>query len=286
MQSSRMLDTFLNYLYGESNRSEILTCSAWAILSKLSIVGEYFSIIILWIVVLGIPVVSDNCRTDTFFSYMIFASNIFIKVLFAENYYLFSEGEKSMKNVFSIFCFSIGCFVFSNTVYAENIIPYSDSVISFSYDSDFNGRISRCDLPSNYSLSVEYRADFDTYSDVHSPDGHFLVRICSIQKCSELYDNWKDIVPLSPDMLEGCESVDVISNGDLPETLIHMNSSDNGKYVFYRKLLGYNDKYLAIADYQLSSIDSDDDSLFETLYNSVQVTDEFLKKWFCPFREL
>lgn len=84
---------FSNYLYGESNRLEILTCNAWAILSKLSIVGEYFSIMILWIVVLGIPVISDNFRTDTFFSYMIFASKIFMGLLSAENTYLFYFGE-------------------------------------------------------------------------------------------------------------------------------------------------------------------------------------------------
>lgn len=66
-QSSSVLDT---YLYGESNRSTIPTFRALAILSKLSRVGEYFSIIILLIVDFGIPVMFDSCRTDTFFSYI------------------------------------------------------------------------------------------------------------------------------------------------------------------------------------------------------------------------
>ena len=187
-----------------------------------------------------------------------------------------------MKNVFSIFCFSIGCFVFSNTVYAENIVPYSDGVISFSYDSDFKGAISLYNLPSNYSFCAEYRAAFDTYSNADSPDGFFVVRVGSIQKVSEMYNDWKDIVPLTPDALKECESVDVISSGDLPESLIHMDSSEDGKYTFYRKLLGYNDKYLVIADYHLSSTDSKYDSFFETLYDSVQVTDDFLGNNFVP----
>lgn len=72
------------YLYGESNRSTIPTFRALAILSKLSRVGEYFSIIILLIVDFGIPVMFDSCRTDTFFSYMICVSNIFIGLLFTK----------------------------------------------------------------------------------------------------------------------------------------------------------------------------------------------------------
>lgn len=87
-QLSSMLDTFY-YLYGESYRSEILTFKTLAIFSRLSSVGEYFSIIILLRVDFVIPVICDSCRTDTFFSYMICVSSIFIKLLFAKIIYLF-----------------------------------------------------------------------------------------------------------------------------------------------------------------------------------------------------
>ena len=82
-QLSSMLDTFY-YLYGESYRSEILTFKTLAIFSRLSSVGEYFSIIILLRVDFVIPVICDSCRTDTFFSYIIWVNNIFIRLLFTQ----------------------------------------------------------------------------------------------------------------------------------------------------------------------------------------------------------
>lgn len=87
-QSSSVLDTFY-YLYGESNKSEILTFNAFAIFSRLSSVGEYFPVAILLIVDLGIPVAFESCRTDTSFSYMIFVSNIFMGLLFTKIHCLF-----------------------------------------------------------------------------------------------------------------------------------------------------------------------------------------------------
>lgn len=79
-QSSSVLDTFY-YLYGESNKSTIPTFNARAILSKLSSVGEYFSVMMLLIVDFGMPVKFDNCRTDTFFSYITFVSSIFMSLV-------------------------------------------------------------------------------------------------------------------------------------------------------------------------------------------------------------
>lgn len=89
-QSSSVLDTFY-YLYGESNKSEILTFNAFAIFSRLSSVGEYFPVAILLIVDLGIPVAFESCRTDTSFSYMIFVSNIFMRLLFTKIHCLFYD---------------------------------------------------------------------------------------------------------------------------------------------------------------------------------------------------
>ena len=63
-QSSSVLDT---YLYGESNRSTIPTFRALAILSKLSRVGEYFSIIILLIVDFGTAITIDQVSADGVF---------------------------------------------------------------------------------------------------------------------------------------------------------------------------------------------------------------------------
>lgn len=71
----------LFYLYGDSNKSTIPTFNALAIFSKLSNVGEYFSVIMLLIVDFGMPVKFDNCRTDTFFSYITFVSNIFMTLV-------------------------------------------------------------------------------------------------------------------------------------------------------------------------------------------------------------
>lgn len=73
------------HLYGESYKSEILTFNALAIFSRLSSVGEYFPVAMLLIVDLGIPVAFESCRTDTFFSYIIFVSNIFMALFFTKN---------------------------------------------------------------------------------------------------------------------------------------------------------------------------------------------------------
>lgn len=86
MQSSRILDT---YLYGESNRSVILTFKAFAICSRLSSVGEYFSFMMLLIVDFEMPVMLDNCRTEMLLLYMMLSSNIFMQISFALFYILF-----------------------------------------------------------------------------------------------------------------------------------------------------------------------------------------------------
>ena len=80
MQLSRILDT---YLYGESNRSVILIFKTFAICSRLSSVGEYFSFMILLIVDFEMPVMLDNCRTEMLLLYMMLSSNIFMQILFA-----------------------------------------------------------------------------------------------------------------------------------------------------------------------------------------------------------
>ena len=93
MQSSRILDT---YLYGESNRSVILTFKAFAICSRLSNVGEYFSFMMLLIVDFEIPVMLDNCRTEMLLLYMMLSSNIFMQILFAVFYILFLYEKRKL----------------------------------------------------------------------------------------------------------------------------------------------------------------------------------------------
>ena len=93
MQSSRILDT---YLYGESNRSVILTFKAFAICSRLSSVGEYFSFMMLLIVDFEIPVMLDNCRTEMLLLYMMLSSNIFMQILFAVFYILFLYEKRKL----------------------------------------------------------------------------------------------------------------------------------------------------------------------------------------------
>ena len=83
----------LFYLYGESYKSEIRTLSTADSFSILSMVGEYVSLAILLIVDLEIPVMAANFRADTFFLYMMSASNIFILILSAAFNFLFNKSE-------------------------------------------------------------------------------------------------------------------------------------------------------------------------------------------------
>ncbi len=62
----------------------ILTFKAFAICSRLSSVGEYFSFMMLLIVDFEMPVMLDNCRTEMLLLYMMLSSNIFMQILFVK----------------------------------------------------------------------------------------------------------------------------------------------------------------------------------------------------------
>lgn len=62
----------------------ILTFKAFAICSRLSSVGEYFSFMMLLIVDFEMPVMLDNCRTEMLLLYMMLSSNIFMEILFVK----------------------------------------------------------------------------------------------------------------------------------------------------------------------------------------------------------
>lgn len=177
---------------------------------------------------------------------------------------------------FMLTCICSGCFIFSTTVFAQNIITYSDDIVSFDYDSDFQAEIFRHDSGSTYSVPTNYQAAADFPEVADSSNGSFSIRVGSINEWSEKYQNWKDIVPTNPSDQDLYESVDVIADGELPESLVHVNSAEYGNYNFYRKLLGYNDDYFIIADYRLSDNDSEQDVFFKSLYDTVKVSDIFL----------
>lgn len=67
----------------------ILTFKAFAICSRLSSVGEYFSFMMLLIVDFEMSVMLDNCRIEMLLLYMMLSSNIFMEILFAKAWFLF-----------------------------------------------------------------------------------------------------------------------------------------------------------------------------------------------------
>lgn len=92
-----MLDT---YLKSDSKRSVMRILSAFASNSMLSIVGEYFPFMILFIVDFEIPDIIDNCLTEMFLSYMISLNNIFMMVIVSKIIFIILEFISSKRGSF------------------------------------------------------------------------------------------------------------------------------------------------------------------------------------------
>ena len=73
---------FICYLTGDSNRSVIWHFRPWASFSRVQIVGFEFSFIHSWIDDFDTPDISEACRIDNFFWYIILSNNIFILLVF------------------------------------------------------------------------------------------------------------------------------------------------------------------------------------------------------------
>lgn len=190
------------------------------------------------------------------------------------------------KTLVSMTLFSIGCFVLVMPASAENITTYSDEILTFDYDADFEAGIFRYDFSvSLESLPTVYQAEVNMVENEEVSDSGFSVHVASIDAFSQKYGDWKKVILLESDEQHELKSFDVISDGDLPEVLFCIDSEEYGEYSFYRKLLGYNDDYFLFADYQPSNDNADQNSFLKTMYDSVQVSEDFLNNKYSPSEE-
>lgn len=124
-----MLDT---YLKSDSKRSVMRILSAFASNSMLSIVGEYFPFMILFIVDFEIPDIIDNCLTEMFLLYMISLNNIFMMVIVSKIIFIILEFISSKRGSFmknKILILSLcGMLAASSTAYASGMDPKQQKV--------------------------------------------------------------------------------------------------------------------------------------------------------------
>ena len=190
------------------------------------------------------------------------------------------------KNLGSIALFSVGCFVLAIPVSAKNITTYSDEILSFNYDADFEAGIFRYDFTSSLeSFPTVYQVEVNMIENEEVSDSGFSVQVASIDTFSQKYGDWKKVILPEPCEQSGLKSIDVISDDDPLEALFHIDSEEQGEYSFYRKLLGYNDDYFLFADYQPSNDNADQNSFLKTMYDSVQVSEDFLDSKYSPSEE-
>ena len=198
------------------------------------------------------------------------------------------------KRVFySAACLVVGCFILSFPASAENIETYSDEIVSFDYDSDFQASITRYDngdISKFYPTS--YYASANMLTTSNTDDGGFSISVGSISAATEEFKDWKSFaVPSSPEGRSAIESVDVISDGDFPESFVTIkpstdeNGNEKAGYSYYVKFLGSNEKYFVTASYQPSSEFPDQDVFFKEMYDSIQISDSFLSDGYSPSDE-
>ena len=177
-----------------------------------------------------------------------------------------------MKKRLFLFATALCCMFSISGSCEDTVTTYTDDIITFNYDAEFNANIKFIEMDGNTHYSITTNPQ-DEYAN-----GTVLVAIRETDLYKDDSKTWQDyIAPLESSDIS---SVTVLNDENNREVFIE--PTDTEQFPRYIKILTFNDDKFMFINYTLSA-DENCNEFLKSIYDSIMLTDSFdINNYFYP----